>query len=92
MHRNCLNHVKHHIKHYNYIINYKINLLYFKYFAIAILYDTHILVVQINVLVLVSMLTESCGRPAATSKKGGSCDAAAPGHGPTLKRGWFPKP
>ncbi len=29
---------------------------------------------------------------AATSKKGSSCDAAAAGHGPTLRRGWFPKP
>ena len=38
------------------------------------------------------MLTESCGQPAATSEKGGSCDAAAAGHGPTLRRGWFPKP
>ena len=35
---------------------------------------------------------ESCGRPAAASKKGGRCNTAAAGHGPTLRRGWFPKP
>jgi hypothetical protein len=38
------------------------------------------------------MLTESCRRPAATSEKGSSCNAAASGYGPTLRRGWFPKP